>query len=136
MDDRRKGCPQPGGALFVEDEASADDDLVRRRLAKPDDAVIVARSGPWPPSAGETVIINGIAGAYGTAVALVAFAMGAGKVIGAGRNAARRRIFRASSRSMIRGALRDTARNGLTEGRSVEQALTCGLPRSIRASND
>jgi alcohol dehydrogenase len=38
-------------------------------------------------SAGETVIINGITGAYGTAAALVALALGAGKVVGAGRSA-------------------------------------------------
>lgn len=35
---------------------------------------------------GETVVINGITGAYGTAAALVALAMGAGRVVGAGRN--------------------------------------------------
>ncbi|TIX90495.1 zinc-binding dehydrogenase [Rhizobium sp. P44RR-XXIV] len=37
-------------------------------------------------AAGETIIINGITGAYGTTAALVAMAMGAGKVIGVGRN--------------------------------------------------
>ncbi|MDR3485622.1 MAG: zinc-binding dehydrogenase [Bradyrhizobium sp.] len=40
-------------------------------------------------AAGETIIINGITGAYGTAAALVALAMGAGRVIGAGRNTAK-----------------------------------------------
>lgn len=40
-------------------------------------------------SAGETVVINGITGAYGTSAALVALAMGAGKVVGSGRNAAK-----------------------------------------------
>ena len=38
-------------------------------------------------SAGETVIINGVTGAYGTVAALVALALGAGKVVGAGRSA-------------------------------------------------
>jgi alcohol dehydrogenase len=37
-------------------------------------------------AAGETVVINGITGAYGTVAVLVALAMGAGKVVGAGRN--------------------------------------------------
>ena len=39
-------------------------------------------------AAGETVIVNGATGAYGTAAVLVAIAMGAGRVIAAGRNAA------------------------------------------------
>jgi alcohol dehydrogenase len=39
-------------------------------------------------AAGETVIVNGATGAYGTAAVLVAVAMGAGRVIAAGRNAA------------------------------------------------
>lgn len=37
-------------------------------------------------TAGETVIINGVTGAYGTTAALVALAMGAGKVVGVGRS--------------------------------------------------
>jgi len=37
-------------------------------------------------AAGETVIINGATGAYGTAAVLVALAMGAGRVVAAGRN--------------------------------------------------
>ena len=39
-------------------------------------------------AAGETVVVNGATGAYGTAAVLVAVAMGAGRVIAAGRNAA------------------------------------------------
>jgi alcohol dehydrogenase len=38
-------------------------------------------------AAGETVIVNGATGAYGTAAVLVALAMGAGTVVAAGRNA-------------------------------------------------
>ncbi|WP_202967395.1 zinc-dependent alcohol dehydrogenase [Paenibacillus beijingensis] len=37
-------------------------------------------------AAGETVVITGATGAYGTAAVLVALAMGAGKVVAAGRN--------------------------------------------------
>jgi alcohol dehydrogenase len=37
-------------------------------------------------AAGETLIVNGATGAYGTAAVLMALAMGAGKVIAAGRN--------------------------------------------------
>ncbi|MDQ6801062.1 MAG: zinc-binding alcohol dehydrogenase family protein [Acidobacteriota bacterium] len=39
-------------------------------------------------AAGETLIVNGATGAYGSAAVLVALAMGAGRVIAAGRNAA------------------------------------------------
>jgi alcohol dehydrogenase len=39
-------------------------------------------------AAGETLVVNGATGAYGTAAVLVAVAMGAGRVIAAGRNAA------------------------------------------------
>jgi alcohol dehydrogenase len=38
-------------------------------------------------AAGETLVVNGATGAYGTAAVLVAVAMGAGRVIAAGRNA-------------------------------------------------
>jgi len=37
-------------------------------------------------AAGETLIVNGATGAYGTAAVLVALAMGAGRVVAAGRN--------------------------------------------------
>jgi alcohol dehydrogenase len=47
-------------------------------------------------TAGETVLINGIMGAYGTAAALVALALGAGRVVGAGRNAAKLQAIRQS----------------------------------------
>jgi alcohol dehydrogenase len=38
-------------------------------------------------AAGETLIVNGATGAYGSAAVLVALAMGAGRVVAAGRNA-------------------------------------------------
>ncbi|WP_371823945.1 alcohol dehydrogenase catalytic domain-containing protein [Phyllobacterium sp. 628] len=38
-------------------------------------------------AAGETIVITGATGSYGTAAVLVALAMGAGKVVAAGRNA-------------------------------------------------
>jgi alcohol dehydrogenase len=38
-------------------------------------------------AAGETVVVNGATGAYGSAAVLVALAMGAGRVVAAGRNA-------------------------------------------------
>src|SRR5258707_2584427 len=37
-------------------------------------------------AAGETLVVNGATGAYGTAAVLVAVAMGAARVIAAGRN--------------------------------------------------
>jgi alcohol dehydrogenase len=40
-------------------------------------------------AAGETLIVNGATGAYGTAAVLVALAMGAGRVVAAGRNRAK-----------------------------------------------
>ena len=40
-------------------------------------------------AAGETLIVNGATGAYGSAAVLVALAMGAGRVVAAGRNADR-----------------------------------------------
>lgn len=40
-------------------------------------------------AAGETMIVNGATGAYGGAAVLLAFAMGAGRVVAAGRNAAK-----------------------------------------------
>ncbi len=47
-------------------------------------------------AAGETVVINGITGAYGTAAALIALALGAGKVVGAGRNRAKLEAIKAA----------------------------------------
>jgi alcohol dehydrogenase len=38
-------------------------------------------------AAGETLVVNGATGAYGSAAVLVAIAMGAGRVVAAGRNA-------------------------------------------------
>jgi alcohol dehydrogenase len=38
-------------------------------------------------AAGETLVVNGATGAYGSAAVLVAMAMGAGRVVAAGRNA-------------------------------------------------
>jgi alcohol dehydrogenase len=40
-------------------------------------------------AAGETLIVNGATGAYGSAAVLVALAMGAGRIVAAGRNAAK-----------------------------------------------
>src|ERR1700694_2881933 len=79
-------------------------------------------------AAGETLVVNGATGAYGTAAVLVAVAMGAARVIAAGRNpAALEAVARAGGPRVSTvtltgdvekdaGALRDTAGRGVHMG--------------------
>jgi alcohol dehydrogenase len=53
-------------------------------------------------TAGETLIVNGATGAYGSAAVLVALAMGAGRVVAAGRNADKlERLVRLASKAVV-----------------------------------
>jgi alcohol dehydrogenase len=53
-------------------------------------------------AAGETLIVNGATGAYGSAAVLVALAMGAGRVVAAGRNADKlSRLVRLAGKAVV-----------------------------------
>ena len=63
------------------DQYSSEQISAVSRLVVPYGGLLKGRLAP-----GETIIVNGATGAYGTAAVLLAVAMGAGKVIAAGRN--------------------------------------------------